>query len=690
LQTPQCYLVSPIDVLISEILPDWLLSLGYWARRALFLRRRQYQLVPQEDGWFRLADAGAGYPHQRVEIISDFGREWRVLELRGRFSPPITDFFWEVAVERPREGDSLVLDLPYRLIDLKVKISPAPSQSVAHRIELREIGLLEEGLTTAKELWSPGARLALRWVHAPLSNIQAARDLADYRRWFRGFETPSREGEARLQSRALGPGARFSLVLAPGEHRSSAELETQLRNRVQVCRQIEEATGDFVLPLESGVVLASHALEILGCVLLEDAETDIAYADDDLVDASGERRGPSFKPAWSPELVRSRNVLRGLVAIRRSLIPSDFRGPVDAARRYALILACSERAVPSRIRRIPLVLASVPERVQRDAVGEEAAVTAHLKRMGIEASVAPGLAPGLRRIRYALPRPVPRVSIIVPTKNSHRLVETCVHSVRRYTDYPDYEIVLVDNGSDDPESLSSFESLAASGKVRLLRDPRAFNFAAINNEAVRQTSGELVCLLNNDVEATHADWLEEMASLALQREIGAVGAMLFYPNGTVQHGGVLLGFYGAARHAYLGAPGNSPGWDQQLVVRREVSAVTAACLVVKRSLFEQVGGFDAGLFPVGFNDVDFCLKLHARGLRNVWTPHARLIHHESATRGRDITPEQRARHEAELGALRARWGSALHEDPYHSPNLVLDSAFPRLAWPPRVRRPWLA
>ena len=280
------------------------------------------------------------------------------------------------------------------------------------------------------------------------------------------------------------------------------------------------------------------------------------------------------------------------------------------------------------------------------------------------------------------------MAIIVPTRNARDLVETCIASIRDHTRYGSYEIHLVDNGSDDPGSLELFARLARSGRVQLRRDDRPFNFPALNNAAVRRTDAEVVCLLNNDVEALHPDWLEEMVSVASQPGVGAVGAKLLYPDGRIQHGGVLVGLHGTADHAYAGAPGDAPGYAQQLLVRREVSAVTAACLVVRRAVYLEVGGLDEETFPVSFNDVDFCLKLRERGYRNVWTPHARLVHHESASRGKALRPEQKARADRELAALRSRWAEALRDDPSLSPNLSLSSKVPRLAWPPRERRPW--
>jgi GT2 family glycosyltransferase len=688
-------------VLTREDLPDWLLSFGYWARRSFFLRRREYPLIPQEHGWFRLDDGGTGFPHKRVAVTPHLGSEWTLLEFEGHFALPLSELVWRVWLERPPDDGSLEFELPFGLVGLSVKVSPPPDPSFGNQLEIREIGLLADAPATMKNALGPGTRLALsraRETTGPLARrarvflpaLRDAKDVFQYARWFRAFQIPSTAGAERLRSRALSSGLRFSIVLSADDERSTSDLEQQLPGQVQVCRSLSQATGDVVVPLEAGVELAGHALATVARVLAEDQEAAIVYADDDRVDSAGQHSHPSFKPVWSPELIRARNVLRGLVAIRRALIPAGFEGTLNPANRYALILACSEDLPAHRIRRIPVVLASLRAPPAPDLSAEQWVVAEHLKRLGIKAQVEQGLAPGLRRIRYVVPNPPPRVSIIVPTRNAHSLLETCVRSVRRLTAYPHYEIILVDNGSDDPRALASFEALANAGLVRLLRDPRPFNYAAINNDAIRQVSSELVCMLNNDIEVTDADWLEEMVTLAVQPGVGAVGAKLLYPNGTVQHGGVLLGFYGAADHAYVGVPSDAPGYDQQLLTRREVSAVTAACLVVRRALYEEVGGLDAIHFPVGFNDVDLCLKLRGRGLRNVWTPHARLIHHESATRGRDLTTAQRARAEGEIAALRALWRTELLEDPFHSPNLALKSRIPRLAWPPRGRRPWSA
>jgi len=604
---------------------------------------------------------------------------------------------WSIWLEPQRGSGSLELELPHGLRDLAAQLRPEPEGVHELALELEEIGalrsartLLEEGRAAVlgelrsavgggRSVWT--RRGGLGWP------LREGIDRASYSRWLRTFEVPSAAGLERLRASAVTSGLRVSLVTPTRD--DEAELAAQLPGQVEIVRSLPQATGDIVVPLGAGVRLASHALATLVSVFYREPEVSLLYTDDDRVDA-GRRTQPDFKPVLGPELLRSRNALRGLLALRRAGAPVVTGLILGDASLYAWALECTTQLPPGRIRRLPVVLATLDAGAAVDEDVERAALARHLEAVGTPADVGPGLAPGLHHVRYRLPSPAPRVAIVVPTRNARTLVETCVSSVRRLTRYPGYEIHLVDNGSDEPEALAAFDVLSRAGEVVLHRDPRPFNFSALNNAAVDRTDADLVCLLNNDIEALHPEWLEEMVSVALQPGVGAVGAKLLYPDGRIQHGGVLVGLYGLADHAYAGAPGDSPGIAQQLLVRREVSAVTAACLVVRRAKYLEVGGLDEENFPVSFNDVDFCLKLRERGHRNVWTPHARLVHHESASRGRALAPEQRGRAEREIAALRARWASALLDDPSHSPNLSLTSKVPRLAWPPRERRPWIA
>jgi GT2 family glycosyltransferase len=299
-----------------------------------------------------------------------------------------------------------------------------------------------------------------------------------------------------------------------------------------------------------------------------------------------------------------------------------------------------------------------------------------------EVSPAPGAA-DLNMVRYAQPTPQPKVSLIIPTRDGAALLRRCLESLGEKTTYQNYDVTIIDNGSIEAESLRYLESVRGE-RIAVLREDGPFNFSALNNLGVRQTEGEIVCLLNNDIEIVTPDWLEEMVSVALQPGVGAVGARLWYPDGGLQHGGVLLGVGGVAGHAHRQLRRGSAGYFGRAILRQEFSAVTGACLVVQRRIFLEAGGLDETLAVTG-NDVDFCLRLQAAGYRNVWTPYAEMIHHESVSRGDDDTPEKHTRASMEQRVMKDRWGDRLQADPAYSLNLTLTDTNFSLAWPPRTR-----
>jgi GT2 family glycosyltransferase len=293
------------------------------------------------------------------------------------------------------------------------------------------------------------------------------------------------------------------------------------------------------------------------------------------------------------------------------------------------------------------------------------------------------------RVRYELPGPPPLVSIIIPTRNGIQLLRRCISSIREKTTYGPYEIIVVDNQSTDPETLAYLDGLKSDGIADILSYDAPFNYSAINNHAVRVTRGALLCLLNNDIEVIGADWLGEMVSQAIRPEIGAVGALLYYPDDTIQHAGVIVGLSGCADHLYAGAPRGTKGMMGRACVVQNLSAVTAACLVIRKDIYTAVGGFDESNLPVSFNDVDFCLRVLERGYRNLWTPFAELYHHESATRGREHALGKLDDAANEEAYLRERWPRFMERDPAYNPNLTLGDKWPRQGADPRIRRPWL-
>ncbi len=436
---------------------------------------------------------------------------------------------------------------------------------------------------------------------------------------------------------------------------------------------IAAATGDFVAFLDHDDVLAPHALAAVALRLAEEPGLDVVYSDEDRIDLEGRRHDPFFKPDWSPDLLRSVNYICHFTVVRRALLEEAgrLREGFDGSQDYELMLRLSERT--RRIAHVPQVLyhwRAHPSSFSRGQEGLRAASTAgvralreHLERLGEGATVeSPALT--TYRVRYPL-QGQPRVSIIVPFKDRPDLLDTLTRSLLEKTRYPHYELVLVSNNSTKPETYALLERLTDPRIVKLRWD-HPFNYPAINNWAAKQATGELLLFLNNDMEVVDGDWLEELVSQAQRPEVGAVGAKLLFPEGTVQHAGVVVGLTGFAGHPFWRLPDTGcmtpfghADWT------RNYLSVTSACVILRRPLFEELGGFDER-FQVCGSDVELGLRLNARGLRVVYTPHAKLIHHESASRRVDAIPE------ADYWLSYAAYRPYLRAgDPFYNPNLTL-------------------
>jgi GT2 family glycosyltransferase len=352
-----------------------------------------------------------------------------------------------------------------------------------------------------------------------------------------------------------------------------------------------------------------------------------------------------------------------------------WRADFGPARDHDLNLRATEGLPPEKIRHVAKVLVHVADGAPDPGAPDEAAaspraVAEHLQRTGRPARAEPVPGRAVLRLRYAVPAPPPLVSIVIPTRDRLALLRGCVESILDKTAYSAFEVIVVDNNSRQPETLAWFKEIAGDGRVRVLSYPRPFNFSGINNFAVAQARGDVIALVNNDIEVISPDWLEEMVGHALRPEIGCVGAKLLYPDGTVQHAGVVLGLGGLAGHGHKGLERTEPGYAGRAIAACNVSAVTAACLVVRRSIYEKAGGLDEEL-AVAFNDVDFCLKVLDRGYLNLWTPFAELYHYESASRGPETSRPQAERFAREIQVMKRRWGTALRRDPYYSAELTL-------------------
>lgn len=456
------------------------------------------------------------------------------------------------------------------------------------------------------------------------------------------------------------------------------------------------ATGEYIALLDHDDLLPAHALFEVTKAVLAHPEASMFYSDEDKMDPQGVRCHPYFKPDWNPDLFLSQNMFSHLGVYKRSLIEKvgGFRLGVEGSQDYDLALRCLEEAGHETVRHIPKVLyhwriipgstaASGGEKPYAFLAAMKV-VREHLERQGIRAEVDEAVeGMNMLRVKYALPAVPPRVSIVIPTRNGKNLVQQCIDSITQKTTYPDYEIILVDNGSDDAEAVAYFAELNQRDNVTVLRDDRPFNYSALNNEAVKAARGELICLLNNDIEVISPDWLDEMVSHALRPEIGAVGARLWYPNDTIQHAGVVLGMGGVAGHVHLGITRENPGYFGRAWLVQNYSAVTAACLVIRKSVYEQVNGLEEQNLTVAFNDVDFCIRVRNAGYRNLWTPFAELYHHESATRGNDLAPEKIERFKREIAYMESAHRHELDCDPAFNPNLDLMNHHFTLSFPPR-------
>ncbi len=427
------------------------------------------------------------------------------------------------------------------------------------------------------------------------------------------------------------------------------------------------ARGDLLCFLDAGDVLAPSALAEVRAALAASPDTDLLYTDEDRI--SGERRfAPRFKTAYSQHAMLAGNAIGQLAVFRRALV--DAAGGVPAASSPVWVLTASAARIagPARIHHLPAVLC-------------------HRANLPADWPATAGSAASWPHPPPVLPAPPPLVSIVVLTRDRADLLAACCDGVLHRTDYPAVELLVVDNGSIEATALDLLARLEQRPGVRVLRRPGAFNFAALNNDAAKHALGHVLVLLNNDVEVLQADWLRELVTHVLQPDVGAVGARLLYPDGSLQHGGIVLGPAGEATHVARGAARDAAGYDGHLAYAHDFTAVTGACLAVRREVFVAVDGMNEDL-AVTWNDIDFCVRVRAAGLRVVWTPHAVLMHREGSTRGlEDADPAKYARFRAEQALVAQKWPHAMRCDPFLNPNLVALGDGLRLARP-RVARAW--
>ncbi|MEQ3458493.1 glycosyltransferase family 2 protein [Enterococcus cecorum] len=444
---------------------------------------------------------------------------------------------------------------------------------------------------------------------------------------------------------------------------------------------LEIATGEFVALLDNDDELAPIAFYEVVKALNENPELDLIYSDEDKIDMQGNRFDPAFKPDWSPDLLLGTNYISHLGVYRRSIMNEigGFRPGFEGSQDYDLVLRFTEKTTAQRIHHIPKVLyywRILPTSTAADQSTKGYAFEAGLKavqealvRRGIKGTAHHAAGNGLYDVEYEV-LSTDLVSIIIPTRDGYDDMLRCVNSIVAKTSYPNYEIIVADNGSTDER----MEKLYAKFKGQLGERFRVesidipFNYSRINNLAAQKAKGKYLLFLNNDTEVITPGWITKMVSFAQFERIGMVGAKLYYPNQTIQHAGVIVGLGGAAGHCHHTYPKGDFGYFGKLEINVNYLAVTAACCMIRKADFEQLGGFEEKL-TVAFNDVDLCLREYEAGHDNVWLHGVELYHYESQTRGYENTPEKKARFDQETKFMEDRWGKYIANDPFYNPNL---------------------
>jgi GT2 family glycosyltransferase len=394
----------------------------------------------------------------------------------------------------------------------------------------------------------------------------------------------------------------------------------------------------------------------------------LIYSDSDLINNDGKRIKPFFKPDWSPDMFLSVNYLAPFILIKQSLfrkiggLHPSFWEPTN----YDLLLRATEKT--NKIKHISKVLYSLSE-INNDfnKTRQQISLENALKRRNIQASVSKGLIANSFRVKYTIIGE-PLVSIIIPTKDKAKILEASISSILQKTNYKNYEILIVDTGSIEKETLNLYKKIGNNKKIRFLKWDKAFNYSAVNNYAVEYSKGDYLLFLNNDTEVISGDWIQSLLEHAQRETVGAVGAKLYYPNNTLQHAGIVVGLFDSAGHIMQGTEKKYLELPYTKDIIRNWSAVTAACLMVKKDKFLDVRGFDETL-EIALNDVDFCLKLLEKGFFNVYTPYAQLYHHESLSVGKPLDSNRdRNLIKKEIEIFTPRWVKYLKNDPYFSPN----------------------
>ena len=445
---------------------------------------------------------------------------------------------------------------------------------------------------------------------------------------------------------------------------------------------IEMASGEYLALFDHDDLLSPNALfEVASAI--EKEKADVIYTDEDKVTSDlKEHFQPHFKPDFNPDLLCANNYICHLFVVKRSLaLKLGGQDPAyDGAQDYDFIFRCTENA--EKIVHVAKILyhwrvhqASTADNPSSKLYAFDAgkrAIEAHLARTGAKAEVSHTKDLGFYRVKYQV-QGNPLVSIVIPNKDEKETLKKCLESIWKKTSYSNYEIILVENNSTTQEIRDYYKELDGKERVRVVYWDKEFNYSAINNFGISHAKGEYILCLNNDITVISPDWMEELLANCQRPEVGIVGARLYYPDNTIQHAGIVLGMGGCAGSLFVGLARSRGGYLHKAALQQDLSAVTAACFMVKKEVFEKAGGFEEKL-AVAFNDVDFCLKVRHAGYLVVYDPYAELYHHESKTRGYENTEAKKRRFQEEIEYMRCHWMPDILRDPYYNENLSLKAS----------------
>ncbi|HAI6880448.1 TPA: glycosyltransferase [Escherichia coli] len=550
-------------------------------------------------------------------------------------------------------------------------------------------------------------RLGLSW-HLWLTDLQQAyqlvsrvrddKPLNSYDEWLADFDTlePAEYKLIKRQLARWGTLPRFCLhLVGVGDEQSRHKTLESIQALCYPASNINlqehgaypeissQSSGEWQWVLPVGAVVSPSALFWVAHQLRQNPDCLWIYGDHDLLDERGERHSPNFKPDWNETLLQSQNYISWCGLWREQ---GAGRVPFDAATCHQWWLQLAKMCEPKQIVHIPSLMMHLPARALISDDFESLKDKEDLLPSGVSIEAAPH---GVCRWRWPLPAQLPLVSVIIPTRNGIAHLRPCIESLIQKTQYANMEVIVMDNQSDEEETLAYLAHIEQVYGVRVISYDQPFNYSAINNLAVRNAHGDMICLLNNDTQVISIDWLDEMVSHLLRPGVGVVGAKLYYGNGLIQHAGDAVGPGGCADHFHNGLSANDPGYQRRAVSAQELSAVTAACLLTHKELYLALGGLDETNLPIAFNDVDYCLRVRDAGWRVIWTPFAELYHHESISRVKDVSKQQQIRAKSELRYMKKRWACALKHDPAYNQNLSYERPDFSLSRAPNIVLPWM-